>query len=387
MLTVSERYKRQAMSESPPAVALEVNAFKQFYGPILSSSTGSDVDVDGNASDFFAAGDTVIVTTRLITNEYSISAVSYTSGKTTVTLSGGFTYSSSDYNGYLAKKHVLTEHLTKGTIGKISKRVETQTLNQFSSGQFKLALENEDRNLFNEAARTGIFMVESYAGTATSSPTATVLTDANASFPTITGAWLEIMSGIGAGRRYRIASATDTAITIYGDDMTADSVRSGDQYQVNLDTVIYVTVKVGWKGLTDTDERPVVIGGMVDNRSIRYDRMGKKVSMQVFGYIKRLDYLGASEVSNDYGILPFMTGVTLIAYDGPARKPVRYAPRVLEYRYPDGEALSGIDLITLGEFDTVARPRLFRFKRSDQFSWDLGYCNTIDLNEDLNSDG
>lgn len=386
MLTASDRYKRQATSESPPAVALEVNAYKQFYGPILSTSTGSDVDVDGNAEDFFSAGDTVIVTTRLISAEFTISAVSYATGTTTITLSG-FTYASDDYDGYLAKKYVLTEHLTKNTIGKISKRVETQTLNQFSSGQFKITLENEDQSLFDEAERTGIFMMEAYAGTATSNPTATVLTDTNANFPTITGAWLEIMSGIGAGRRYRIHSATDTTITIYGDDMTADNVKSGDQYQVSLDTVVYVTVKIGWKGLTDADERPIVIGGTTDNRSIRYDRMGKKLSLQVFGYIKRLDYLGAYEVSNDYGILPYMTGVTLIAYDEPPHVPVRYGPRTLEYRYPDGEALNGIDLVTLGELDTVARPRLFRFKRTDRFSWDLGDWNKIDHTDDLNSDG
>jgi len=387
MLTVSERYKRQALSEAPPAVALEVNAYKQFYGPILSSSTGSDVDVDGNASDFFAAGDTVIVTTRLITNEYSISAVSYTSGKTTITLSGGFTYASSDLDAYVAKKHVLTEHLTKGTCSKISKRVETQTLNQFSSGQFKLDLENEDQSMFNEAARTGLFMLESYAGTATSDVTATVLTDANASFPTITGTWLKIMSGLAAGRRYRIQSATATQITIYGDDMTTDNVRSGDQYQVNLDTVIYVTVKIGWRGLTDTDERPIVVGGTVDNRSVKYDRIGRKLSVQVLGYIKRLDYLGAYEVAKDYGFLSYMGGVTLIAYDEPPHVPVRYGPRHLEYRYPDGEALNGIDLVTLAELDTVARPRLLRFKRADRFSWDLGDWTTIDHIEDLNDDG
>jgi len=224
MLTASDRYKRQAMSLSPPTVAIEIYAYKQFYGQILSSSAGSTICVAGNAAAFFSAGDTVIVTSRLITTEFIIQSIAPGSGLTSIVLSD-FTYTADDLNAHVAVQSILTEYLTQRALGTIQKSVESQTLNEFTSGRFKLILDNEDRSLFNESAKTGIFMLTTHSGFATQDPTATVLTDSNASFPDVRGTWLEMMTGLAAGTRYKIAASTDTTITISGEDLTTDNVR------------------------------------------------------------------------------------------------------------------------------------------------------------------
>lgn len=387
MISVSDRYKRQASSLSPPSVALEVFAYKQFFGRILSTSTGSTVYVDGNASTFFSVGDTVIVTSRLITSEFSVQSVAYGAGTTALVLSG-FTYASDDLDAHLALQYILTEYLTETALGKITKSVESSTLNEFTSGKFKLDLDNENRALFNESAKTGLFMLSTYSGSATQDPTAVVLTDSAASLPDVRGTWLEMLTGLAAGSRYKIASSSDTSITIAsGDDLTTDNVRSGDQYQVSLDTVIWITVKIGWQGLTGANERPIIVGGVVDNRSVTYDRFRRRLSVQVYGYLKRLDYMAAYEVAEDYGAFPHLTGVTLVSYDPAEIGAQRFGPRTLEYRYPDGEALSGIEIVHLNELDAMERPRLLRFRRTDQFSWDLGPWTTVDSTSDLDSSG
>jgi len=380
--TVSDRYRRQVFNESPPAIVTEVVLFKQFYSSITDSSSDSILSHPTQVTGFFSVGDTVIVTSRVIDAEFTVEQVD----ANTITLTG-FTVNSGDYGAYVCKKINLTEHLDSGGLGTIDQRIETQTLNVFGAGSFRLVFDNSRQDIMNEAAGTGYLFMKTHVGVATSDPSALVLTDSNASLPDLTGTYLEMMSGNAAGQSYSIASSTSTTITIVGDDMVADGVLNGDQYQVSLETVVWVTVKLGWKGMVETNERPIITGGIIDNRSISYNHKQKKVALTCYGYLKRLDYQAAYEVSNPFGEFPYLKGITLVAYDPPSIGAVNYGPRRLQYSFPDGEALAGVSIVEQDELDVRRGPKPFMFRSGDQFSWDYGPWETVNDLDDINDQG
>lgn len=170
-------------------------------------------------------------------------------------------------------------------------------------------------------------------------------------------------------------------------DLELYDESDGSGFFYTSDT-IWVTVKLGWKGFVDANERPIVMGGIVNNGSISCNRTKKTLAMQCYGYLKRLDYLAAFEVANEEGVFPYLTGVRAVGYDPPVdgSDPV-YGPKQLDYTFPDGEALSGISIEEIEEFGTREGPRTLKFFYPDEFQWDRGEIYAIRDSDDVDSQG
>lgn len=315
-VTVTDRYKEQATKagKAPPVVT-EVEAFKQFSGMVVSGS-GTTIRVAGDATSFFSSGDTVCVLARGISVEYPIaSAPSYSSGDdwTSLVLTG-FTYDADeDLYNFVGLKFPLTPYLADRPIQRIRQSVESQTLNVFDTGSFKVKFLDPDGDLYDEGSQDGFF------------------------------------------------------------------------YSTDL---IWITVKLGFKGLTLANERPIIVGGVVDCSGTVWKRDSRTLSVQCYGYMKALDHMGAFESAHTLGPMTNLTGVELVAYYPPADGgEVIYGPKNLAFNFPDGEATTGVDIVQVEDLDMRTGGRIFKYVHPHRYQFDYGPAYLVQDSNDVNSIG
>ena len=182
---------------------------------------------------------------------------------------GGLT--SKIVNGYPTKRTNVSGHIKEDGIGRVSTKLEGETLGELVADDLTLTLDNGTGLFFDHDNSTGLLFTRTWTGVATVVTTDTVTYTASpvpvgpsvvaetpstvvpsANFPDdngLAGYILEMKTGEAMGKRYAVVSNTTTSVTIAGEDLDADGVRVGDVFAVTKENPIWLQLETVFRSL------------------------------------------------------------------------------------------------------------------------------------------
>lgn len=231
-ITVRVSYTELVTLESGIQILTGLEILKEYYWPIIQIDSATQFRVNGDATGWFAAGNSI----QLSSNKYSvievIDSITFSTPETIFVLSSG-SVSSLDLDARVSRIYQVSDRILKKSLGDLSEAFEGSTLNAFQSSSFNCKLDNSDQWLLNTKGDSGILWNVSELLTATV-VTETVITFTNCTLTanTLKGGVLTVLSGDAKNLEYPVILNTTGTVTVVG-TLATDGVAIGDSQLVN----------------------------------------------------------------------------------------------------------------------------------------------------------